>query len=56
MSEVVWTRGTTPEKVAEAIERAQHDRERSRPAATTAERDAFFAHLAEERKRAEGGS
>ena len=49
--------GTTPERVAEAIERAQKDRDHrpSKRRATTSEREAFFGRIAEERKRAEGG-
>ena len=45
--------GTTPERVAEAVDRAQRDRDRDRPRATTSERERFFGRLAEEKRRAE---
>jgi hypothetical protein len=55
MSEPYFGPGTTPERVAEAIEKAQESRDRSgkrRP--TTSEREAFFSKMAEEVKRAGG--
>ena len=55
MSDAYFGPGTTPERVAEAIERAQAERDRSKPAPSTSRREAFFAKLAEERKRAEAG-
>jgi len=46
--------GTTPERVARAIEREAHrDDKPSRPRPTTAERERFFARIAEDIKRAE---
>jgi hypothetical protein len=54
MSEdVYFGRGSTPERVAEAMDKAQRERSRARPAATTTERETFFRRLAEEVKRAE---
>ena len=55
MSEDYFGRGTTPEKVAEAIERAQRNRDRTKAPPSSAEREAFFKRIADERKRAEGG-
>lgn len=53
--EVPFGRGTTPARVAEAVDRAMH-RDRDRPApVSTAKREAFFARIAEDRKRAEAG-
>ena len=46
--------GTTPRRVAEAVDRAK-DRDRDRPAVSTAQREAFFAGITEDRKRAEAG-
>jgi hypothetical protein len=48
-------RGTTPEKVAEAIDKAQRERSRDKPPTSTADRERFFAGLAELRKQAESG-
>jgi hypothetical protein len=45
--------GSTPERVAEAIERAKSERNRDRPATSTSQRERFFQRIAEERKRAE---
>lgn len=47
--------GTTPERVARAMEEAQHADKPSRRRPTTSEREAFFAKLAETKKRAEAG-
>jgi hypothetical protein len=49
--------GTTPERVAEAVERAQREREgeRSKAKVSTRLRDEFFQRMADERKRAEAG-
>jgi acyl-CoA reductase-like NAD-dependent aldehyde dehydrogenase len=55
MSDTYFGRGTTPERVAEAIERATKERKPTKAAPTTAERERFFAKIADERKRAEGG-
>jgi hypothetical protein len=45
--------GTTPERVAEAIDRAKSERNRNRPSVSTSQRERFFQRMAEERKRAE---
>jgi hypothetical protein len=55
VSDSYFGRGTTPEKVAEAIERARDERDRGRPAPSTAKREEFFRRMAEEIKRAKGG-
>lgn len=56
LSESYGGRGTTPAKVAEAVERAHAEaRDRPRaPAPSTTERERFFQAIAETRKRAEG--
>lgn len=54
--EIHYGRGTTPERVAREIERAQQGRDRERPGVSTAKREEFFRRIAEERKRAEAGS
>ena len=54
-SESYFGKGTTPERVAEAIERARDERDRDRPRPTTEQRDRFFARLAEIKRQAEGG-
>lgn len=50
--------GTTPEKVAETVERAKQQRrdEGRRSAPSTQDRERFFARIAEDIKRAEAGS
>jgi len=47
--------GTTPDKVAEAVERSKQERreESGRPRPTTRDRERFFANMAELIKRAE---
>ena len=55
MTDMYFGPGTTPERVAEAFERATKERERSKSEPSTSKREAFFAKLAEERKRAEAG-
>lgn len=55
MSDNYFGPGTTPERVAEAIERAQESRDRRRRPVSTSEREAFFAAIAEDVKRAEAG-
>jgi hypothetical protein len=47
--------GTTPERVRREIEDRARRTERDRPRPTTAQREAFFGHIAEEIKRAEAG-
>ena len=53
--QVYFGPGTTPERVAEAIDKAQRAEKDRKPRATTSERERFFSHVAEERKRAEAG-
>lgn len=56
LNESYGGRGTTPQRVAEAVERAQaeaRDRPR-RPAPSTTARERFFKAIAEDIKRAEG--
>lgn len=57
MSDAYFGPGTTPERVAEAVEQAKERRrdESRRPAPTTEQRERFFARIAEEIKRAEAG-
>jgi hypothetical protein len=55
MNESYFGGGTTPERVREALERAT-ERKRDTNPPSTAQREAFFAKIAEERKRAEAGS
>lgn len=51
--EIYYGPGTTPERVVEAVDReARRDKPR-RPAPSTAEREQFFARIAEDIKRAE---
>lgn len=52
--EVYFGPGTTPERVAEAIEKAKAARDWSRSKASVAERERFFKRLTEEYKRAGG--
>lgn len=55
MSDAYFGPGTTPRKVAEAVERAKEQRreESGRPRPTTRDRERFFAKIAEDIKRAE---
>lgn len=57
MDDIYFGPGTTPERVAEAVERAKEERRDAgrRPAPSTSKREEFFGRLAEERKRAEAG-
>lgn len=50
--EPYFGRGTTPERVAEAIEQAKAERPRDRPRPSTTERERFFERIADEIKRA----
>lgn len=54
--EIYFGPGTTPERVAEAVERAKEERRDAgrRPAPSTSQRERFFKALAEDIKRARG--